>query len=80
MPGSPILYLKGMRILMFQLSGFYYTYVFINMCVCRCKNLQKPSALLIHPLCAVFKSKCVLSSALLAWTRSQFSGRLFEIQ
>ena len=22
--GSPILYLKGMRILMFQLSGFYY--------------------------------------------------------
>ena len=25
MLGSPILYLKGMRILMFQLSGFYYT-------------------------------------------------------
>ena len=24
MLGSPILYLKGMRILMFQLSGFYY--------------------------------------------------------
>ena len=22
--GSPILYLKGMRVLMFQLSGFYY--------------------------------------------------------
>ena len=22
--GSPILYLKGMRMLMFQLSGFYY--------------------------------------------------------
>ena len=25
--GSPILYLKGMRILMFQLSGFYYRYL-----------------------------------------------------
>ena len=25
MLGSPIVYLKGMRILMFQLSGFYYT-------------------------------------------------------
>ena len=24
MLGSPILYLKGMKILMFQLSGFYY--------------------------------------------------------
>ena len=24
MLGSPILYLKGMRIMMFQLSGFYY--------------------------------------------------------
>ena len=24
MLGSPILYLKGMRIVMFQLSGFYY--------------------------------------------------------
>ena len=24
MLGSPILYLKGMRVLMFQLSGFYY--------------------------------------------------------
>ena len=24
MLGSPILYLKGMRLLMFQLSGFYY--------------------------------------------------------
>ena len=24
MLGSPILYLRGMRILMFQLSGFYY--------------------------------------------------------
>ena len=27
MLGSPILYLKGMRILMFQLSGFYYIIV-----------------------------------------------------
>ena len=27
MLGSPILYLKGMRIVMFQLSGFYYTHV-----------------------------------------------------
>ena len=26
MLGSLILYLKGMRIMMFQLSGFYYTY------------------------------------------------------
>ena len=26
MLGSPILYLKGMRILMFQLSGFYCTW------------------------------------------------------
>ena len=25
--GSPILYLKGMRILMFQLSGFYYSLI-----------------------------------------------------
>ena len=25
MLGSPILYLKGMRILMFQLSGFFYS-------------------------------------------------------
>ena len=25
MLGSPILYLKGMRLMMFQLSGFYYT-------------------------------------------------------
>ena len=25
MLGFPILYLKGMRIMMFQLSGFYYT-------------------------------------------------------
>ena len=25
MPGSPMLYLKGMRILMFQLPGFYCT-------------------------------------------------------
>ena len=33
MLGSPILYLKGMRILMFQLSGFYYgveIYMFIT--------------------------------------------------
>ena len=28
MLGSPILYLEGMRIMMFQLSGFYYRYVF----------------------------------------------------
>ena len=27
MLGSPILYLKGMRILMLQLSGFYYRVV-----------------------------------------------------
>ena len=27
MLGSPILYLKGMRILMFQLSGFYYSLI-----------------------------------------------------
>ena len=33
MPGSPILYLKAMRILMFQLSGFY----------CNSLDLERPS-------------------------------------
>ena len=32
MLGSPILYLKGMRIMMFQLSGFYCRAVFRDMC------------------------------------------------
>ena len=32
MLGSPILYLKAMRILMFQLSGFYC----ISVCMCEC--------------------------------------------
>ena len=30
MLGSLILYLKGMRIMMFQLSGFYYTWRFMG--------------------------------------------------
>ena len=36
MLGSPVLYLKGMRILMFQLSGFY----------CRPPNSRKPPSVL----------------------------------
>ena len=37
MPGSLILYLKGMRIMMFQLSGFYYS---------RTRHTDKPTQ---HP-------------------------------
>ena len=34
MLGSPILYLKGMRVLMFQLSGFYYKFLQRELKVC----------------------------------------------
>ena len=45
MLGSPILYLKGMRILMFQLSGFYYRacglrFVGYGAGVCRVQGLE----------------------------------------
>ena len=43
--GSPILYLKGMRILMFQLSGIYYKVKQLALAFTR--FLRR--ALLIHP-------------------------------
>ena len=48
MLGSPILYLKGMRAIMFQLSGFYYIYIYIYRVRIEYKpKLLKPSILLI---------------------------------
>ena len=37
MLGSPILYLKGMRILMFQLSGFYCIPYMVRDCLSQAK-------------------------------------------
>ena len=41
MLGSPLLYIKGMRILMFQLSGFYYI----------AHKYAKPAPLRVKPFC-----------------------------
>ena len=35
MLGFPLLYFKGMRLLMFQLSGFYYSYTWSSACIIR---------------------------------------------
>ena len=37
--GSPIVYLKGMRILMFQLSGYYYIIMSILLSYYRCIHI-----------------------------------------
>ena len=50
MLGSPILYLKAMRILMFQLSGFYYRGILDSIRSCGCFAALRSSQ--VKPLCS----------------------------